>query len=263
MDLTELRSKLRAKTGWSQSGVSNRIRALYQRHLVPKTTALMYLAHKAGLNLTHFGAESADLEAVRELDSLINGSKNADSRNDIGPGRARTPKRNHVFASPEFPTTEIPNYVAATITSGRRRSGEAYGVISVLEQSIRELIRRVMLKHYGTEWWNQVPRKQRSNADRMLQHDESDPWHEPRGNHPLYYLSFSDYSQIITSQKLWHLFEPVFERRSFPEEVLRDANLSRRTVAHMGELSVEDFTHLKTAARKLLKTLKAKEQLIP
>lgn len=262
MDAHALRTQLRNKTNWSQPNVSNRLKSLCDRHVVARDTALMYLAHTNGISLERHGATAEDLEAVQRLTEKINGS------NKPMPSRSRqqssTPARRvHAFSAPDFPVTDVPQFVAKQITAARRRSGEAYGVASVLEQSVRELIRRLMSAEYGEEWWAEVPRTPRKNAEHWMQQDQDDPWHDPRGDHPLDYLSFSEYLQIITSQKLWHLFEPVLKRTSLAEEVLRDANLSRRTIAHMGELSVEDFNHLKAATRKWLKTLKASEHLIP
>ena len=264
MDARALRTQLRDKTKWSQANVSNRLKSLCDRHVVTRETALMYLAHTSGISLERHGATAEDLQAVRELTAKINGS------NEMAPGTSRqqpaasTPTRRvHAFSAPEFPVTDVPQFVAEQLTAARRRSGEAYGVASVLEQSVRELIRRLMSAEYGEQWWSEVPRGPRKNAEYWMQQDHDDPWHDPRGDHALDYLSFSEYSQIITSQKLWRLFEPVLKRTSLAEEVLRDANVSRRTIAHMGELSVEDFDHLKAATRKWLKTLRANEHLIP
>ena len=264
MDARALRTQLRDKTNWSQTNVSNRLKSLCDGHVVTRSTALMYLAHTNGLSLEGHGATAEDLEAVRELTEKVNGSNGMTSGRPRQQSTSSAPARRvHAFSAPDFPVIDVPQFVAKQITTARRRSGEAYGVASVLEQSVRELIRRLMSAKYGEQWWSEVPRGPRKNAEHWMQQDQDDPWHDPRGDHPLDYLSFSEYLQIITSQKLWHLFEPVLKRKSLAEEVLRDANLSRRTIAHMGELSVEDFDHLKVATRKWLKTLRASEHLVP
>lgn len=93
--------------------------------------------------------------------------------------------------------------------------------------------------------------------------DANDPWHEPRGDHQIYYIGLWDYAKIITDPNNWTLFEPILDRKEYVTETLRGTNVSRRVVAHMAELDADSRDHLVIHAKRWLKLLKAREHLIP
>jgi hypothetical protein len=158
----------------------------------------------------------------------------------------------------------LPSFMSPYAGEARQRSAKAYPLLSLIEQSIRELISRVLWAKYGDDWWNNaVDPAIRKKAEGRQRDDDLDPWHTPRGDHPLFYLDIRDYVEIIVDDSNWPLFEPILDRSEFVTETLREINVSRRVVAHMNALNKHDFERLSTTFRKWMKHLKARESNLP
>lgn len=77
---------------------------------------------------------------------------------------------------------------------GRERSLRLFPRVLDLENALRELIIAVMLKRFGSDWWqtvivsNQLNRVGNSTAEESLQQEAESKLHDSMPMHPLYYM---------------------------------------------------------------------------
>jgi hypothetical protein len=92
--------------------------------------------------------------------------------------------------------------------------------------------------------------------------EKNDPWHGRRGTREIDYVFLVDLWAIIKHQ--WKRFKALFPNQAWVETLItNDMNVSRRPLAHMNPLSVDDVTNVEVAFRKWVKQLRAVENLIP
>lgn len=125
---------------------------------------------------------------------------------------------------------------------------EAYYHLFILENSLRKFIMEVMESKFGDDWWDEVNLRKSTmkKAASRKKRDEGNLWHGKRGRHPIYYIDFEDYKNII--QKYWTLFEPYFSEVFGAQEWIltriRDITLSRNNIAHTGYLTDDDISRI-------------------
>lgn len=217
------------------------------------------LARRERIRLERYGIDAATLIEVGRLEGDLGGPSidRPVSKSRLGKPKV-SPK-----PLPGIEPSRLPRMMV-THASAVDRSVMAFRHLYLIENSVRELIRRVLMNRHGPEWWGlAVPKKVRDAGEYRQKQDLDDPWFTPRGDHPIYYLDLHHYAIIITESENWTLFEPFFKRKEFVSETLRDVNLPRRVVAHMNPLRAEDLDHLKAAYRKWMGQLIATEDQIP
>ena len=73
-----------------------------------------------------------------------------------------------------------------------------YTVIAAFENSVRELVRGVLLEAKGEGWWTDaVSEKVRQRAEKRQQDEDKARWHTQRGTDPIYYTMMADLVNIM------------------------------------------------------------------
>jgi hypothetical protein len=140
---------------------------------------------------------------------------------------------------------------------------KVYPLIYIFENSVRDLIERVVSASFGPKWWDTaVPKGPRETAQRHLDAEKKDPWHSKRGRRPVDYVFLNELWAIIKHH--WALFAPLFPDQPWVQTMItRDMNVSRLVLAHMNPLAGDDVKALEVSFRKWVRQLKAVETLIP
>ena len=85
-----------------------------------------------------------------------------------------------------------------------------YATLYVFENSVREVISRVMTKKYGEDWWNQLNAKRaikmRQDAKGRMSQEANNAWHGKRGSHPIHYTDITNLIDIF--DEYWSDFKP-------------------------------------------------------
>jgi hypothetical protein len=134
---------------------------------------------------------------------------------------------------------------------------ELYAKLYVLENSIRSVINRVMMKAYGAGWWaTHAPSEVRKTVQGRKDREDKVPWHGKRGVHELYYSDFSDLGNIV--QMHWAQFKGILHKQNWVSR-LEELEPGRNTIAHHNPVSENerkrfevffaDWTALVTASR--------------
>ncbi len=114
-----------------------------------------------------------------------------------------------------------------------------YAQLYVFENSVREVIRRVLSRTYGDNWWDDcIPLKVHRYAQSRMDDDERNAWHGRRGDHPIYYIDISHYISII--QALWSDFEDMFPSQPWVIQRINEIARSRNVIDHHNPLLKPD-----------------------
>ena len=140
---------------------------------------------------------------------------------------------------------------------------KVYPALYIFENSVRDIIERVLAAEFGSDWWSKaVPAKVQDAAKQLKDAEQQDPWHGRRGNRELDYLLLSQLWHIIRHQ--WKHFEPLFPDQPWVQTIItRDMNVSRRVLAHMNPLSADDVSNVENAFRKWSRQLQAVAPKLP
>lgn len=131
---------------------------------------------------------------------------------------------------------------------------EAYAIMFILENSLRDFVARVMSKAHGENWWEEV-RKRRA-LEKIAQEvegrksNESENWyHGKRGAHEIYYTDYINLFAIIRSFETDFSFFTSDKKNKSIIENLRLLTPTRNVVAHNNPITKKDLDRLKVDAR--------------
>lgn len=158
---------------------------------------------------------------------------------------------------------DLPKLMFGLVGPAQRAAEEAYHLLHIFENSMREVIHRVLEAQHGSTWWDEVPKGIRNKAAQYQQNEAKEAWHLPRGVEPIQYVDLLDLAAIIEHPKLWSHFKPLFPREGFVSGLVHDMNVSRRVVAHMNVLPKAEVRTVQVTFRKWARQLKANEHLVP
>ena len=140
--------------------------------------------------------------------------------------------------------------------SSARQMAMVYMAITAFENSVRKLIKTVLLEQKGEDWWNlSVSEKIRTRAEQKRQDEEKVRWHSPRGADPIYYSLMGDLSSIIRQN--WQEFEPYMPSAEWAASILDVIERSRNVIMHSGALDKRDVERVGIYIRDWVKQVGA------
>lgn len=145
---------------------------------------------------------------------------------------------------------------------------DIYPLLYVLENSIRELILRVLKHHIGKNWWEEpdlINLELKKRVEKRIADENNEPWHGKRGRgvHPIYYTDLGELPEIMTSKKCWKYFKEIVGTQEFIKRRVKEICLSRNIIMHCNPLSENDQTRLSVYFRDWEKLLEEKKDSIP
>ncbi len=249
MGYRELRRALLEKLGITPQALSQRVTR--KKASLPMSTqdATCVIAHEQGLPIDRFLPEE-DLTRVRSLVAMsastsesVPAKRSAAKKSANRPIEIRFPKEFRL-KDPVLSKQKIEE---------ARQMAEVYPLLYVLENSIREVIRRVMSGKYGEDWWGTeftrgkvkgVRDKANTRRDQEL---TKQSWHQRRGDHPIDYVDLRDLLTIINARQS-DFFPDVITDRDWFTQFMRELEPSRNVLCHMNPL---DDLNVKDVRQKL------------
>ena len=142
-----------------------------------------------------------------------------------------------------------------------------YPVLYVVENSMREVIKRIMAKQCGEEWWNtEMTTSKLKNvhdtvAGRMTT-EKKNSWHQKRGAHPIDYTDIGDLETIILA-KHQHFIPDIIGDKDWFIQFMKELKPSRNVVCHMNPLDNHNRADIKLKAQRWEKLVAAAKDKIP
>jgi len=263
----KLKADLLRKLGITEQALNARAKKR-KRDELPMTTEQAYhtFAYEAGLDLSRY----LTTEQVAEIRDLIKDLKaagaTAPQRNDRGSRRSGPPSapKPTVVTIAGMSESELPGMTARHAAEARQMAEKVYPMLYLFENSLRDVIERVLKAAHGADWWTKaVSPKLQKKADERKAQEGNDPWHGRRGARPIDYVDLSDLWLIVKDK--WSLFKPFFPSGpAWVENIITsDMNVSRRPLAHMNPLAPDDVESVAVTFKKWTKLLKAVEGQLP
>lgn len=239
-----LRRALTDKTKWSPQVLSQRVRKEKNRMPMETGVAHALIAHDQGIRIDRYLA-GTDLKGVQDTMAMVgNGASPTQATSKSGKGRsggrAKAPlSRPIIFKALNITTTD-PFLPKAKIGEANEM-GEVYPVLSLLENSIRHVMRTVMEAKFGATWWHTelASARCREVKDKVAQRkrrEEQQSWHQRRAQHDIGYTDLADLL-VIAQSKRNLLFPVVLGEETWFQSLVNQTAPSRHVLAHMNPLS--------------------------
>lgn len=259
----QLRKALLQKLGITPQAVSQRVQKFKKQYAMTTEDATYVIAQQEGIILSKY-LDKAAIDRVRGLlqhiSSPIQASPSITRVSRKTKGESAKEERVIVIGK-EFKGTDpiLP----------RKKISEAsemaviYPLIYILENSIREVIDRVMISQHGDNWWDsEAPKGLRDIVAGRMADEKKNSWHQRRGDRPIDYLDLNQLPALmrkIEKEVVSDIIPSLEWFTQFIEEVYK----SRCVICHMNPLHKDNIQALKVRLTQWQKQISAKKNLIP
>lgn len=263
---TQLRRALAKKEGITPQGVSWRVQKLRNDHkdlLITPEDAVCVVAHQAGIRLDEY-LDNDTLGRVRgvlqQLSPQSGGILPTQRRNAKSQQKGPERKEKVIVIGKEFRVTDP--ILPERIISEAKEMADVYPFLYILENSLREAIKRVMTARHGGNWWDtKAPQGLRETVKKRMQDEERNSWHQRRGAHPTDYLDLNQLPSLarqIQGDLVPDIIPSIEWFTQFVDEVYR----SRCVVCHMNPLEKSNIQSVKLRFDQWQKQITAKRSLV-
>jgi hypothetical protein len=235
----KVRAALIAKTAWSKQTLSANVQKL--KNVTPMSTddAVCILAHRKGIKIDKF----LDSESMVRVRSLVHVAPPpavaAVTRVVRVAGRGSEKPKVLSFGSKFKVNSTMLD--PATLAEAKEMA-EIYPVLYVLENSMREVVKRVMAAKHGADWWDtQLTSAKlsgvRNTAASRMKKESKQRWHQRRGEHPIYYIGLDELGDIINGKPDAFFTDMLAADIDWFRQFMRELEPSRNVLCHMNPLS--------------------------
>jgi len=262
MAQSDVRRLLLKKTGWDRKALSARVKRLRDRTPMSTETAQAVLAHQNGIRIDpHLEPEAVALvQSVLPRVADAGGEKTSRIRSaDRGPARSSAP-RPIVFANSfDYADPLLPH---GRVQEAREMAG-VYPMLYVLENSVREFVKRVMTEKHGEDWWDTQltsgrAKTAKANADGRRQGERNRRWHQRRSADPIDYTQLDELKDLIIAKR--EVFVEVLGEQDLnhlQHNILSEVEPSRNVLCHMNPLDQHSVASIRTRLNSWRRILKA------
>lgn len=266
MGMSELRAALIEKTGWSKQTLSRHVQAVKDELPMDTTTAQCVLAHRRRVRLDRH----LDPETLAQVQNVL--ARLGAGREGRSGGRAILSGGNGIGNAPraivfprEFKTSD-PLLSDAKLREAREMA-VVYPILYIVENSLREVIQRVMTAKYGADWWNTSldagkVKHLKDTSDQRRAKEGQMRWHQRRGAHPIDYVNLDDLA-IIIEAKQDDFFPGVLGERDWFKQFMRELAPSRNVLCHMNPLDEHNVKDIRLKAERWRKLIEGHMDNIP
>jgi hypothetical protein len=256
----KLKAALLNKLGITPQRLWQRTEAL--RLEVPMTTeeATYCIAHREGLRLHKF-LDSETVARVRQLVSSL--------RPMVQLPSAQRPRAKLIMRLKEVRvgrnlSISDPILPGRIIAEAKEMAEEVYPVLYIFENSVREVLRRVLSREIGADWWERcAPDGVRRTVAGRMNEERDNPWHGARAADPIFYTDIKDLVSIVRNREAWPKIQPILGRIEWFSELINCIGASRNPVAHMNPIVKNDRQRVIVNFRDWESVVRAKRSLIP
>lgn len=254
-----LRKELLKRKKFTAQALSARVNKRKRESALPISTqeATCLIAHDEGVPLDRY----LDLETIRALREAVPRSEAA-----ALPAARKKPSQRQ-SAEPaviRFRDLDVIDPILKRAAKDQAvEMARVYGMLYILENSIRELVHRVMQSRHGDDWWEScVGNNVKKRVAKRMQDDERDQWHQRRGDRPIDYTDLNDLPSIVTNNE--RDFAPaILPRAKWFEALIDGVYKSRCVVCHMNPLHPDNIAGVKVRLKEWTKQIRGKLSNIP
>jgi len=263
-----LKEALLEKLGITKQGLSARVQV--KKKVLPITTedAVYLIAFNEGIKIDKFLSPEKVAEvrglhtqaaAIKSAPSTVTpqNKSRSNSRRGSSPREIRFPN--------EFKATDP--LLSLTKLNEAKAMAAVYPLLYVLENSIRELVKRVMRAKHGDDWWDtQLTsgklKELKNKAASRMKTETKNSWHQKVGAHPIDYVDLGDLGTIIRGKKS-HFHPTIITDWDWFLHFMKELYPSRNVVCHMNPLLSDNIKDVKLKVTKWERMIKSALKDIP
>jgi hypothetical protein len=252
----ELRTALLAKLDISPQALSLRVQK--KKRMSPMSTELAtyLIAHEEGIRIDKYLLPDT-VDRVRGLVNLTRSSAAASSPPPAIKSKRHASRLKEIRFPSGFKVSDV--LLPSAKLQEAQEMAKVYPLLYVLENSMREVIKRVMKARYGEDWWGTALttaklKEIHQKASGRLKKEKK--WHQRRGSHPIDYVDLADLGALFQSNAA--IFFPTILDcdadwfRNFMDEL----EPSRNVIGHMNPLDPNNIKDLQVRVERWSKLLK-------
>lgn len=121
-----------------------------------------------------------------------------------------------------------------------RQMATVYTAIAAFENTVRDLVQRVLLDQAGADWWEQkVSSPVRTKASKRQEDEAKHRFHTQRGEDPINFIDFADLLNVMRANE--EAFAPYWPSPEWARSIFDAVERSRNVIMHSGVLGPEDI----------------------
>ncbi len=254
-----LREIIAKKLGIKRAQIYAKANALAAKAQTRTEEGIYLLAAQSGINLNrHLPKEKVD--QVRHLLFQLMG--HPQSSQIVKPTPKKAGAKTVSLTIGKTLAISDPLLSMTVLLEAKEMAEEVYPLLYTFENSVREMIIRVMQIAHGPKWWDmKVSRDIREEVQKRNAKEDQNPWHGKRGAHPIYYTGLEHLGRIV--QNNWGNFNAILPTPQWLKQRVDEISHSRNPVAHMNPLSKNDIQRIKVYCQDWQRLVTAKRNLIP
>jgi len=250
--LTLLRGRLGVNSNQALDHHINKIRAQAPCH---RAIAILALASNHGIRIEKY----ASMEEMREVRDVLN---RLSEQPAIPPELTRNRKA-ATGRSNGRPSPTIDPLLDARVVNQAQEMAAAYGLLYVLENSIRVFIDSVLSCKYRSDWLTlkcHLHKVVRSVKARMEDSD-CNRWHQRRGARPIDYTDIDNLWTIVNSFRS-DFIPTLLPDNTWFQSLIEEVARSRNVVAHMNPLTAQNVKMLQNRLKQWRRHIASKADSI-
>lgn len=256
--LQRVLEEIKSKLGIERTRIYEKAKEAAARAQVNTETGIYLVAAQAGVNLSRI----LPREKVDEIRELVFQTGQGGASVRAGTGSKKLVQKNVTITVGKTFTVNDPILPERVITEAKAMAEGVYPLLYVFENSVRELILRVMRDAHGDDWWDaKVSKPVRETVAGRMDKETENPWHGKRGAHPIFYTDLPQLALIV--QNNWANFKSIIPSIGWLSQKLEEIGHSRNPAMHMNPLAKRDIARIKVYFHDWESQILAKRSHIP
>lgn len=144
------------------------------------------------------------------------------------------------------------DYLSQDLVKKGRDMSEAYALLYVIENSLRQFLISAFESEYGSDTSKiKISRDVKNHIESRKQEEKSKKWVSPRGDSDIYYTDFSDLASIVENN--FSVFEEYFSDIAWFKVKMNEMYECRKKIGHCGLLDADEIDVLKVNYKMIMK----------
>ena len=258
----QLRKALLEKLKVTPQALSQRVQGLKRQYAITTEDATYIIAQRDGIILDKYLGRDTVNHVRGIIQQITNITQDTTTIAKLARKGKREEEKKRLFVV--FPK----EFTVTDPILGKKKLLEArdmaviYPLLYVLENSIREVIDRLMTNRYGNNWWDLKAGKLKDKVNERMSDEKKNSWHQRRSARPIDYLDLAQLPALVRQiQKdiVPDIIPSIEWFIQFVEEVYK----SRCVVCHMNPLDSTNIGAVKLRFTQWQRQMTGKKGLIP
>ncbi len=239
----KLRKALLEKLRITPQALSQKVQNLKRQYPMTTEDATYIIAQKENIILDRY-LDNGTVDRVRNLMGHISPLSNHALPRTNGKRKPVTESEQRIIIiAKEFKLTD-PMLSKKKVLEAKEMAS-IYPLLYILENSIREVIDKIMISQHGDDWWEAIaPRGLRDTVSSRMVEEKRNSWHQRRGDRPIDYLDLDQLSALM--RKIEKEVVPnVIPSLAWFNQLVEEVYKSRCVVCHMNPLDRDNIQAVK------------------